>query len=94
MRVPLTPRPPPACTPFPPPPHPRFLLTTPQAASKAAAAAAAGLELDSPEGFYALLSQPLETAASNEIDLDDDDETGEGGGRRLYAFLVRGEGWR
>jgi hypothetical protein len=45
---------------------------------KAAAAAAAGLELDSPEGFYALLSQTLEAAAATEIDLGDDDETGEG----------------
>lgn len=56
--------------PLPPPPS-----TRKQAASKAAAAAAAGLELDSPEGFYSLLSQPLETATANEIDLDDDDET-------------------
>jgi hypothetical protein len=52
-------------------------LSASQAAVKAAAAAAAGLELDSPEGFYALLSQTLEAATATEIDLGDDDETGE-----------------
>ena len=59
--------------PLPNPPSTR--LPPPQAGSKAAASAAAALELDSPEGFYALLCTPLEAAASNEVDLDDDDET-------------------
>jgi len=58
-----------------------------QASSKGGAGGGGGggLELDSPECFYALLSQPVEAAAANEIDLDDDDETGGGG----LSFLLR-----
>lgn len=54
-----------------------------QASKGGGAGGAGGLELDSPECFYALLSQPVEAAAVNEIDLDDDDETGVCGGGAL-----------